>query len=244
MSKIVDVTDFLLALRRNQWLFEDGFDVGTSGSWTNTLGTSAAAAVASGFPSAYTLTTAAGTSNNNASRQCANAMWFPQTNQGLYYWSRIKLNQGNTNQASVFCGFSSTFASGLMQSGMGSVNSNFTGCGFFLQGGGTTWSIVVSNGTTQTIVQLTSLNAKNKLTAAFGDGNWHELEVRINPTSSTFAEVLFFVDKVLVYAIPEWTFTSGSAMTFGEYVQSGTTATNAEVLTVDYHAAQQDRISA
>ncbi len=258
MSKVLDVLDIIQEMRRNAYIWDDGWDVQSGQAWTNTLGASAAATAAAATSGLVTnlnvptgcivLATAAGTANSNAARWQTNKSLAPSQDMGLRYACRFLCAQQNTNQVNLFLGLSSTWASGLMQNANAGPNTNFSGAGFYLAGAGTTWGVIVSNGTTQTLQSLTGTSlipqSRNAGNVAIADGTWHTLEVLINPTSSTFAEVVFNVDYVTKYVIPEWAFTSLIQMGAGAYVNSGSTATNAEYLNVDYQYAQMQRINA
>jgi hypothetical protein len=73
-------------------------------------------------------------------------------NHPCQFRTRINAQEANVNNLSIFAGFTSANATGLVTStNPNTINGNFSGAGFFLPSGSTNWSVVTSIGTTQLI---------------------------------------------------------------------------------------------
>lgn len=239
MSKVLDLTHSFLDNRRNFVAFDECDDASTGGRWTNTAtGTGAAVAFSSGN---LTLTTGA-TGNNLAARGLTNTPIIMGAGLPIAFEARIKFTEASTNQANVFVGLSSALPADTLQNAGAGPLANFTGVGFFKVAGTTNWQIIASVGTTQTIVNLSSLNTLNKQTPVSGGGLFQVLKIEISNVTATTAEALFYLDSgngpVLLYKI-QWTWTSAAATSVGCEIKAGATAS--EVLNVDYVAVQQER---
>lgn len=242
MTKILDTTDLILQRRRNCELFDDGFNATTGGDFTHLVADSGSSiAVANSAGGALTFTTGA-TDNNECSRSSTAKPFLPAANLPLACEGRLSYTENATNKANIFFGFSSAIAANLMVDDGAGPATSMSAAGFYKIDGSTTWAVIVSLGSTQTMATLTSTVSRDKQTKTAGGGSYQKLKVEINPISSTLAEVLFYIDDVLVYKVAEWTYTSVAQMGFGTYLKAG--GAGGEVLTLDYQYAIQARIAA
>lgn len=242
MTKILDYTPEIINLRRNVSILDDCVNATTGGTFTHLVADSGSSiAVANAAGGVLTFTTGA-TLNNECSRYSTESLFLPANNLPLAMEAREKFTENATNLMNVFVGFSSAFGANLLvDSGAGPATS-MSAVGFYKISASTTWNVLVSLGSTQTLVALTAANSKDKTLHTSGGGTYQKLKVEINPISTTFAQVLFYIDDVLVYSIAEWTYTSVAQMGVGTYIKAG--GSGGEVLSLDYLWAQQARIAA
>ena len=250
MSKVLDTTWGILQSLRNFSFLDDLEDVTSGGKYTNTnTGTGAALAAVNGagtLGGQATLTTGTTTGNLSA-RALTNPVFVPVQDVPMYFRTRFKFTEANTNQANVYAGFSSAFPADTLQSANSGPLANFSGFGFYKAGGSTTWSIIVSNGTTQQTLLLTSANLMGqgdpRITQTSGLGAWTLLEVIVENITATACDVLFKINGVLVHKYIGVVWTSMAAMSAGVEMKAGSTATVTEVLTLDYFCGQQQRFA-
>jgi hypothetical protein len=142
-----------LEKRRQQWLWDDFFSYLDTFTWTK--GSSGAGAVVIGSGPATQLKLTSGTTaNGEAWVASTNKFWQFLANKPLITEARINAQEANTNNLSIFVGYSSAFATGLVTAAnpnafLATTNSSV---GFFLSAGSTNWSVVESIGTTQQII--------------------------------------------------------------------------------------------
>lgn len=242
MTKILDLTPEIINLRRNVSIIDDCVNATTGGTFTHLVadaGSSVAVANAAG--GTLTFTTGA-VDNNECARYTTEKLFLPNTNLPLACEARLQYAENATNKANVFFGFSSAIGANLLVDDGAGPATTQSAAGFYKVDGSTTWAVLVSVGTTQTLATLTAANSKDKTAKTAGGSAYQKLRVEINPISSVFAQVLFYIDDVLVYSIAEWTYTSVAQMGMGVYLKAG--GAGGEVLTLDYVWAQQARIAA
>lgn len=242
MSKILDLTDFTLQRRRNYELWDEGFNATTGGDFTHLVADGGSSVAVTNVAGAALLFTTGATDNNECARSSTAKPFLVAANLPMMTAGRLSYTENATNKANVFFGFSSAFAANLMLDDGAGPATNMSAAAFYKVDGSTTWSVIVSNGTNQTLATLTAAVSRDKLVKTAGGGVYQALRVEINPISSTLAEVMFFIDDVLVYKVAEWTFTSIAQMGFGTYLKAG--GAGGEVLTLDYQAVQAARIAA
>lgn len=242
MTKILDLTPEVINLRRNCTIIDDCVNATTGGTFTHLAADGGSSvAVANSAGGVLTFTTGA-TDNNECARYSTEKLYLPAANLPLACEGRLQYAENATNKANIFFGFSSAFAANLMVDDGAGPATSMSAAGFYKIDGSTNWAIIVSVGTTQTLVTLTAANSKDKLAKTAGGSAYQKLRVEINPISSALATVLFYIDDVLVYSIAEWTYTSVAQMGVGTYLKAG--GSGGEVLSLDYVWAQQARISA
>ena len=238
MSKILDLTDNLLQRRRNYEFINDMDDVTSGGRYT-TLVAAGASIVTSNTPGAAATLATGATINTPALVALTNLPFLMTKDLPAFFEARLKYTEAATNKADLFVGFSSLFpADTLSTQGLG-PNSSFSGAGFYKLDGQLNWGVMVSNAGVQTLVPLTSLVAINKLAAATGVGAYQVLKIEITNVTATAADVLFYIDTVLVYAIKGWTWTGSVAMSAGVEIKDGSAVSESCVL--DYFVGAMAR---
>lgn len=216
-----------------------GYYTDANNSWTkggtgNTVGI--VAATAGGILSIATDTTA----NHEAyvASTIANFQLLAGRNWFVEFF--VQYTEANTNAAAVAVGLSSV-TTGILVNTTGAPNSSFTGALIYKPEGVTTWSSVVSNGSTQTI---TAGQQSSQPTGAV----YQSLRIEGRDVDGSNFEVTFFVNEVALldntaYHRPiksRVAIASASAMKLLMYVK-GTAGTNAETLLVDYAFGVQRR---
>ena len=242
MTKILDLTDIMLQRRRNYELFDDGLNATTGGDWTHLVADSGSSiAVANANGGVLTFTTGA-TDNNECARSTTAKPFLVAADLPMMGVGRLSYTENATNKANIFFGFSSAIGANMMLDDGAGPATSFSGAGFYKVDGGTTWGVIVSNGSTQTLAVLTAAVSRDKLVKTAGGGVYQTLRIEITPINTVVAEVMFFINDVLVYKVAEWTYTSIAQMGFGTYLKAG--GSGGEVLSLDYQAVQAARIAA
>ncbi len=246
MSKLLDKPVTYEQMRLACEIMDDCFNATTGGTFTHLVADSGSSiAVADSAGGVLTFTTGA-TDNNECTRYTTEKPFLVAANLPLLFDARLSYTENATNKANIFVGFSSAFAANLMVDDGAGPATNMSAAGFFkIDSAGTgepMWHVIVSLATTQTLVALTAANSLDKTLHTSGGGTYQNLRVEIRPTSSTTAEVSFFIDNVQVYKIAEWTYTSIAQMGAGTYLKAG--GAGGEVLSLDYLYCSQQRLSA
>jgi len=150
------------------------------------------------------------------------------TDKRLFFETRVKLTEANTDDANIIIGLSDTVAAdSLVDNGAGPMAS-YIGAVFFKVDGGTVWQAETSNGATQN----TDVNA-----GAFTSGSWHKLTMDYDYNDGVTAIVKFYVDGVLGATL-NLTIAGVAEMHILMGVKAG--GANAETLLVDYvHVAKE-----
>ena len=213
--------------------FADHFvDFVDGGRWTDTSGdTGAAVAKIDGAGGLVTLTTGA-TDNNECYLHTTSELFKVAQDKPCEFEAWLSHTEANTDDANVACGFMDAVGANAILDNGGGPKSSYSGAVFFKVDGGTNWNIEVSNGGTQTTVELTAANSLDGVAHTAGGGSQQKFRIEIVPYNSTKAEVRFFIDGVLVYKVTEWTYTSVTEMDAFIGVKAGDT--NSEVVTVDF----------
>lgn len=135
----------------------------------------------------------------------------PTNQKPIVFQAIVQYTEGATDDANVIVGLSSTSAADALQDNGGGPPASYSGLVFFKVDGGTTWNIEASVGGTQTTVELTAANSLTKRVQTAGGSAKQTLRIEFMPITSTLADVLFYIDGVLVYSM-QWTYTSVVAM--------------------------------
>lgn len=244
--------DVYLRQRQIAAIFDDFWEYTDTQRWTKVLDGTNAGTVAAGTTSQggqLVLTTSATHTSNVAMTHTTNKGFKFTQDQPIIAECRLQFTEENTNEANVLFGLSSviTGAGGLFNVDTG-VSSNFSGALIYKIGGTTNWNTISSVGTTQTITKVNTLDVYGNAS----DGNFHTLRIEVQPITSTLAEVRYFIDGLQVRStvvptatfgiVDQMTYTGAVAMAVVVGICSGaTTATNAEVLNVDYIDVEQVR---
>lgn len=233
-------------------LFDDFMSYTDTQNWTKVLdganaGTVAAGASAQGGQ--LVLSTSAAHTSNVAMAHSTNKIFKFAQDQPIIAECRMQFTEANVNEANVLFGLSSviTGAAGLFVVDAG-VATSFSGALIYKIGGQTSWNTISSQGAAQSITKVNTTDADGNA----GDGNWHTFRIEVQPITSTLAEVRYFIDGLQVRStvvptaafgiVDQLTYTGAAAMAVVVGICSGAaTATNAEVLNVDYIDVEQVR---
>ncbi len=232
MPKALTIPDEYLA-RRHSFFIDDDFEEHvTADRWTS-LAADVGSSVAVGAAENGTvvLTTGA-TDNNEAAVSLTQGCFKLAAGKPHELETLLQYAEAATDDANVFHGFieAAVGAANTMADNGAGPAADFDGAAFFKTDGGLNWNIVVSNGTTQTKVELTAANSLDKLVKVAGGSAQQRLAIQIMPKDATKADVLFFINDTLVYKITDWTFPT-SNMTVRTHVKAG--GATSEVVNVD-----------
>jgi hypothetical protein len=116
-------------------------------------------------------------------------------------------------------------ADAIQNDGLG-PKANFSGCGFYMRDGSVNWHVAYSDGTTQTLAELTATNSLTKTAqvGATAAGVFTLLEIDVIPKTSTLCDVIFKINGSTVYKMMDRTFASATEMMVMAGVKAGTAA--------------------
>lgn len=234
MPKLLDLPEgsSLLKGRRAFGFHEDFFEFVTGDLGTSLaadVGSSVAAGDAAG--GVLVITTGA-TDNNEAAWKTTKELFKVADGKPLVAEARLQYAEAATNAANVLFGFMDAIgADAVLDNGAG-PKASYSGAVFFKVDGGTRWNVEVSIAGTQSTVELTAANSLDKVAKTAGGASYVVLRIEIVPKSSTQADVLFFIDDVLVYKFTDWTYTNATEMQAGVVAKAG--GATSEVVNVDY----------
>ncbi len=230
---LVPELDALLKGQRVAWVWDD-FQSYTDGQmWTK--GGASNAIAASDHNNGWLSIITGGSQNNEAWVASTRKNWQFRLGAPMEFVCRINFAEANVNTAAIYAGFSSAFATGLIStSTAAALASSFSGAGFYLFTGSTTWGCATSIGTTQQ-TQLSNV-------AASPNTNDQTLRVVVKPNQALgVAEVTFAIDGNPVLDPSQKkptelkqiiTYSGAARMGIGVYVQ--TNSGNAETLNLDF----------
>lgn len=136
----------------------------------------------------------------------------PAANKPLVFEALVQATEDDTNQNNLYVGLADAVAADLLVSAGAGPKTSGSMLGFYKVDGGLNWNIVASVSTTQTLVELTAANSVDK-TAHVGSGSAKQrLRIECLPKTSALADVLYYIDDVLVYKLTDWTYTSVTDM--------------------------------
>jgi hypothetical protein len=216
-------------------VFFDDFSRGldATNAWAETKSAGATITAAKGV---VTLTNAGTTANDEVYLASAQSLFTPGQNHNCYLEAYLQFGEENTNQANVFFGIMSGVATGALVTGNGGVRATGTAIGIYKKGGGTSWYAHSQN--------PAGVSAANDdlSTTPSGISTYTRLSIEIMAELGNTAEIAYRVDGVLLrYANNtqqvikhQLDLTSLAAAQLAVLLRAGTTATNAEVLGVDY----------
>jgi hypothetical protein len=128
----------------------------------------------------------------------------------LRFSALVQATEDDVNQNNLFVGLTDAAAADLLVSAGGGPKTSGTTLCFFKKDGGLNWWVHASLSTTQTSVELTAANSRDKV-AHVGSGAAQQwLEIEFLPKNSTQADVRYYIDGVLVYVITDYVFTSAT----------------------------------
>jgi hypothetical protein len=236
MVKLLELPD-ALRNRRQHTLFDEFHTYVDADEWTLTATDAGTAAVGDAAGGVITIAASDGTEadNDESYLHTTHECWKVAADKPIMFEAEVSFTEANTDDANIMIGLSDTVAANTLLDDGGGPAASYDGAVFFKTDGATVWSVESSNATAQT---TTATN----ITAG---GSYQTLRIEIQPTSSTSAEVKYFIDGVQCLdangATIKHTLTiTGLAemhMLFG--VKNGDT--NGETLLIDYACCTQLR---
>lgn len=181
--------------------------------WTSTLTDTGSVTALTTHGGGVALTPSDGTvaDNDEAYIGWTNKNIVPTNLKPIVFQTVIQFSEGNTDDVNVIAGLMSTSAADALLDNGGGPPASYTGMVFFKTDGDTVWQVECSVGGTQTTVRLSSTYSLDKTTKTAGGTAKQTLRIEFVPRSSTAADVMFFIDDVLVAKI-DWTYTSAAAV--------------------------------
>lgn len=238
MPKLLTLPDEFLYGQRNFGFHEDFLEFVSGDLFTDTSAdTGAAVANIDGAGGLVTLTTG-GTDNNECYLLTTKELFKFANDKPLVFETRLQYAEANTDDANVAFGFMNAVGANSILDDGGGPKADYSGAVFFKVDGGTRWQVESSLGTSQTTTDLTAANSRDRLVKTAGGSAYQTFRIEVITTSSTTAEVSFYIDGTLV-AKHELTYTSATEMMAFVGVKAG--GANSEVVTVDYISAYQLR---
>lgn len=215
--KLLDAVD--LVDQDRTLCFEDNFLWFISPhQWTSVLTDSGTVALLTTHGGGITLNPSDGTvaDNDEAYVSWTNKNIVPTNLKPIVFQTVIQFTEGNTDDANILVGLSSTGAVDALQDNGAGPPASYSGLVFYKVDGGTNWNVEASVGGTQTTVELTALNSLDGIAKTAGGSAKQTLRIECIPQSTTQARVLYYIDGICVYSML-WTYTSVVAMapTFG-----------------------------
>lgn len=168
-----------------------------------------------------------------------NELFLFAAGEPLHHRARVQFAQAATNAANVWVGVMNAVAADALIDNGGGPKANFSGAGFYMRDGSLNWHVAYSDGTTQTLAELTATNSltKSAQVGATAASVFTLLEVDCIPKTSTLMDVIFKINGSTVYKMMDRTYASATEMNFAVGVKAGT-AVN-QLLNVDAVACFQ-----
>jgi hypothetical protein len=132
---------------RQTWLFDDFTAYLDTFTFTKTVSGAGTTVIINNVDdqSALLLGNAGSTSGAEAMFASTNKFWKWKASHPLDLIAKVNIQEANTNNCSVFVGYSDSFATGLVtNANPNAFKASSTSCGFFLPSGSTTWSVVLA----------------------------------------------------------------------------------------------------
>lgn len=227
-------------LIRYRSVFDD-FDGIDTTKWT-TLAADSGAAAAAAATSEASLTTGA-TDNNEAAIYTTIANWTLSADKSLAFEAICSYTEANTDDANVAIGLSSAWGANLLADNGAGPSNNCTAILIYKIDGGTTWKILTSKGTDQTITDTgIAVSGYSRWIVNVAEISGGVAEVTFQHSAAATSDPLDLLKPSQIPALPlkhTITIASAAAMKFGAYVKAG--GANSEVLKVDVLAINQTR---
>ena len=152
---------------------------------------------------------------------------------------RLKWTEANTDDANVAFGLMDAVGADSILDNGGGPKASYSGAVFFKIDGETVWQVENSLGSTQKTTKLDAAGSITKDAITASGGSYQTLRIEWRPKTSTKADVLFFVDDVLVAKHVDQVYTSATEMTLFVGAKNG--SANNESISVDRILAVQKR---
>lgn len=212
--------------------FVEHFDGLNSARWTSTLTDSGTAAVGDEVGGVVTLSPSDGTVADNDEAYIATKEIFKiAAGKAIALGGLLQFTQAATNAANVFFGLMDAVAANALQDNGGGPKSSFSGAGFFCKDGNVNWHVIYSDGSTQTIAELTATNSLNKQANVAGGAAFQLLEIDIVPKTSALVDVVFKINGSTVYKMLDRTYANATEISAAVGVKNG--SANQQALKAD-----------
>lgn len=152
----------------------------------------------------------------------------------------VQFAQAATNKANHAVGLKNAVAANSILDDGAGLATNFSGAAFYCVDGDTTWRVIYSDGTTQTIVELDADGSLDGVAKTAASTLFQLLRIEIIPVTSALVDVMFYIDGVLVCKMKEKTFASATEAQCFLGTKQGADTT-LETLKCDRFAAYQKR---
>ena len=239
MTKALNLTDRFNLMPLVHGVVDD-FPAKDTNVWTTTATDSGTAAVGDAAGGVVTLAPSDGTvADNDEVYLLTKELYKIVSGKPIKLLAYVKFTEANTDDANVFVGLmDGVAADSIVDNGAGPKTS-FSGAGFFKVDGGTTWKVIYSDGSTQTIKELTADISYDGVLKTAGGSSYQKLEIEIVPHTSTACDITFMIDDVVVYKMKDKTYASATEMSLVVGAKNG--GANNESILVDYIGALQKR---
>lgn len=200
--------------------------------WTSTLTDTGSVTPLTTHGGGVALTPSDGTvaDNDEAYIGWTNKNLVPTNLKPIVFQTVIQFVEGNADDINVIAGLMSTSAADALLDNGGGPPASYSGLVFFKVDGDTVWQVESSVAGVQTTTRLSNANSLDGTTRTAGGSARQTLRIEFIPISSTLADVLFYIDGVLV-AKHAWTYTSAAALSPVLGLKNGA-ATTVETLNV------------
>lgn len=138
--------------------------------------------------------------------------FLPVADKPIIFEALVQATEDDVNQNNLYVGLADAVAANLLVSAGAGPKASGSMLGFFKVDGGLNWNIIASIGATQTKVELSAANSLDKVAKVGSGASDQRLRIECLPKNATQADVLFFIDGVLVYKLTDWVFTSATDM--------------------------------
>ncbi len=239
--KNLQLPDNVLLLPLSCGVHDDFRTYVDGGEWTKLAADSGASVAAGDTEDGVLALTTGATDNNEAAVSTTKKIFLVGTDKPHVMDAFLKISEANVDDANIFVGFSSVIGANQMVDDGAGPATTMSGAGFYAvdsPSGTKCWSVIVSNGSTQSTWVLNKATALNKIDNTITATN-QLLGIEILPKTSTVADILFKINGKCVFKVTDWSYASIAAMYAGAYVKAG--GAHSEVLNVDYISAYKVR---
>lgn len=220
--------------------FADDFDGLNSARWTSTLTDTGTAAVGDAVGGVVTLSPSDGTvADNDEAYISTKEIYRIAAGKPIEFASLIQFTQAATNAANVYVGLMDAVAANAIQDNGAGPKSSFSGAGFFAKDGSTSMFVIYSDGSTQTIAELTATNSLNKQANLAASAAFQLLEVEIIPKTSALCDVIFKINGSTVFKMLDRTYANATETSVMIGVKNG--SANQQTLLADAVSCYQAR---
>jgi hypothetical protein len=144
--------------------------------------------------------------NDEAYLGWTNKNLVPTNLKPIVFQTVLQFTEGNADDVNVIAGLMSTTAANALLDDGGGPPASYSGLVFFKIDGDTVWQVESSVGGTQTTTRLMATTSLDQKLKTAGGPAKQTLRIEFIPYTSTLADVLFYMDGILV-AKHQWTYT-------------------------------------